>query len=102
LLDVGEKADRVDRLIEQAWRTDTVTPQRCDEGQRLAVTMGHLGNQPFADGAPPADRRYVRLRPSFVNENKPLGFNLALPLWPLQTPSRDLRAVLFAGVQAFF
>jgi hypothetical protein len=53
LLDVGAKADRGDRLIEQAWCADAVASQGGDEGQGLAVAMRHLGDQSLTDGHRP-------------------------------------------------
>src|SRR5215213_2200197 len=36
----------------------------------------------------------------FINEHKALGIDFVLPLLPLQTPSGNLRAILFTGTQA--
>jgi hypothetical protein len=89
---VGAKTDRIDRLIEQAWRANAVASQGGNEGQRLAVTMRHLGDQALADGASSADRRHGDLRPGFINENKAPWINRVLPLLPLQASAGDVRA----------
>jgi hypothetical protein len=46
--------------------------------------------------------RHVGLRPGFVDEDQAAGGDLVLVLLPLPPPTRHIRAILFAGVQAFF
>src|SRR4051812_23829111 len=45
---------------------------------------------------------HVRLRPGFVDKDQSSGGDLVLVLSPLPPPMRDIGAILFAGVQAFF
>lgn len=41
------------------------------------------------------------MRSPFVNEDQPPGIKSVLVFLPLRQPSRDLRAILLAGEQAF-
>src|ERR1700690_3172155 len=72
------------------------------EGQCLAMTVRHLRDQSLASGTASVQSGHVRLRPGFIDEDQPSGGDLVLVLLPLPPPARDVGAILFAGVQAFF
>jgi hypothetical protein len=63
------------------------------------VTVRHLRDQALTFGATTMQPRHVGLRPGFVDKYQPSGGDLVLMLLPL--PSPDVRAILFAGAQAF-
>lgn len=102
LFDPFGEACPVDRLIKHARRIDPVTAQGGDEGHGAPMTVWHFGVQSVALWRPSAQRRHVRLRPGFINENKPSWINSALIFLPLFAPSRDLRPKLLCGQHAFF
>lgn len=66
------------------------------------MTVWNFRDQPLTPRAPAMKTGHVRLRPGFVDENQPPGGDLVLMPLPLAPPPRDVSAVLFAGVQAFF
>src|SRR5258708_13625169 len=66
------------------------------------MTARHLRDQSLASGAASAEPRHVGLRPGFVDENQPSGGDFVLVPPPLPPPPRDVGAILFAGVEAFF
>lgn len=102
LLDIGSEGLAVDRAIEDARRVDPVMAERGQEGQRLPMPEGCLGDELLAPGRPAADRRHVRLGPGLVDEDEAPGVNPALICLPLCPPPRDCRPILFDGEQCFF
>ena len=46
--------------------------------------------------------RHVGLGPCFIDEDEALGIDAALIAPPPFAAARDVRTILFAGVQAFF
>jgi hypothetical protein len=102
LYDPGLKTLAVDRSIEHARSDDAIAAQTGDKGQRLAMTVRHLRDQALTFGATTMQSGHVGLRPGFIDEDQSSGGDLVLVLLPLPPPSRDVRAILFAGVQAFF
>jgi hypothetical protein len=101
LCDPGEEADGVDRLSQHARCDDAVAAQGGNEGQCLPVPIWHLGNQALAAGAAPMRAGHVGLHPCLIDEDQTLWVNLALVLFPLVAPARDVGPVLFSGTQAF-
>jgi hypothetical protein len=102
LLDPSEEAVGIDRPIEQARRRQAVTAQSRDEGECLTSSMRHLGDQTLAFGAAAVRAGHVGLDPRLIDKIQPCRRNLALVLFPLSTPSRDICAILLTGAQALF
>jgi len=98
----GEETLGVDGAVEDARRGDAITSQPGHKGERLALAVGHFGDQALTSGAAAMQAGHVRLRPGLINEDQTGRTNLALPLLPLPPPPRDVSAVLLAGAQAFF
>jgi len=102
LLHIGGEAPAVDGTIEDARGGNAVTAQGREEGERTPVAVGNLRYQPPAADAAPVGARHIGLGPSLINEDQPGRIKPLLILPPLGATSRDVRPVLFAGVQAFF
>jgi hypothetical protein len=66
------------------------------------MAMWHFRNQTLPDSIASVAACHVRLRPGLVDKDQTPRINLALALLPLRSSARDVWAVLFAGVQAFF
>jgi hypothetical protein len=58
--------------------------------------------QPFAPGAPAAQRRQIRLDPGLVDEDEAGGIEAALPRSPALATSSDVGAALLKREQGFF
>src|SRR5712692_10900860 len=101
-LDIGEKADAVDRSVDDAGGLDPVAAQGCQEGQGAPAAMRHLGDQPGTPSAMPMAAGHIGLGPGLVDEDQALGVKPALVLLPPDAPPGDVGTVLFAGVQTFF
>ena len=71
LFDIGAEALAVDRPIEHARRSESVTAERAQEGQRSPVAVRRKAAQPLALGAPAAQRGHVGLDPGLVDEHQP-------------------------------
>ena len=102
LLDIGEEAKAVDRPIEDAGGGDPIAAQRGEKGKRLPTATRDLGHETLALQAASMGARHIRLRPSLVDEDKPVRGELSLVALPAATPPSNVGSVLFAGVQAFF
>jgi hypothetical protein len=98
----GEKADAVDRSVDDAGRLDPVATQGGQKGQRAPAAVRHLGDQPGAASATPMAAGHIGLGPGLVDEDQALGVKPALVLPPPDASPGDVGTVLFAGVQAFF
>src|ERR1700739_3021911 len=62
-----EKTLGVDGAIQDARRGDAITSQPGYEGERLALAMGHFGDQALTSGTAAMHAGHVRLRPGLVN-----------------------------------
>ena len=102
LLDIGLETLGVDRSVQKARGMKPIAPQGRDKGQGLAMTVRDLRDQALSNRASASDRGHVRLGPGLIDENQSSGIDLMLMGLPLLAPARDVRAVLFAGVEAFF
>ena len=85
-----------------AQRIDAIGAERGEEGERAPMAVRHLGDEPFAPRAAPVGTRHVGLHPRLVDEDQAGGIKPPLVLFSLCPPSGDVRAILLAGVQAFF
>ena len=56
----------------------------------------------FPLGSPAAQGRHVGLGPGLVDEDRPLGINLPLILFPLLAPAGNAGAELLGGKYGFF
>ena len=102
LFDVVGEALAVDRLVEHARGIDPVAAERCKEGHRAPMPIGHLGMEPLTDRRPATQRRHVGLRPSLVNEDETRRIKPALILLPLFASPGDRWSKLLCGQYAFF
>lgn len=102
LLDIGQKAATVDRAIDHARRLDAVPAQRGQECERAPAPARDFGHQPIAASATAMKACHIGLRPGLVDEDQAFGVNPALILLSLRPPARNVAAILFGGVQAFF
>jgi hypothetical protein len=66
------------------------------------VAVWDFGCQPGAARCPASQGSHVGLGPGLVDEDQALRIDLALILLPLRAPAGDVRAVAFAGDDAFF
>lgn len=64
--------------------------------------MRDFRDQPLSDPATAAHACHVGLRPGLVDEHQAADIDILLSLLPLLTPTRNVGAILFAGVKAFF
>ena len=76
--------------------------QRGKEGERAPSAERGMGNQLLPAWSPAPDRRHVRFRPGFIDEDETPGIKPSLIFLPLLASSRDLWPGLFLGEQAFF
>ena len=102
VLDIIGEALTVDRLVQHAWGIDPVTAERCEEGHRAPMTIGHFGMEPLAHRCPPSQRRHVGLRPGLIDEDQASRIKPALIFLPLLAPPGDRGSELFGGQYAFF
>ena len=86
----------------QAWRGQAVATQSGDEGERLASSLRHLGDQTLASGATAMHAGHVGLDPRLVDEDQSCRRDLALMGLPLPAPPGDIGTILLAGAQALF
>src|SRR4029077_5844387 len=102
LLDIGEKADAVDRPVDDAGRLDAVAAQGGEESQRAPAPLWHLGDQTLAALTAAALAGHIGLGPGLVDEDQASRIKVPLVLLPLDAPAGDVGAVLLRGEQAFF
>lgn len=102
LLDIGGEELAVDRAVEHAGGIDPVMAQRSQEGQRLPLPEGGLGEEFAPPSGPTPQWCHVGLGPGFIDEDERGGIKPPLILLPLFPPPRDLGPVLFGGEQRFF
>lgn len=102
LFDISEKALAVDRSIDHDWRVDPIMAQRCEEGQRLPMTVWHLGMKPFASRTATMGPHHVSLRPGLVDEHETPGIEPTLITLPARPPAGNIMPFLFGWQYAFF
>ena len=102
LIDVSQKAPAIDRSIDHAGSIDPVRPQCRQESKRVPLAKWCLGKQAFAPLAPAMKASHIGLGPGLVDEDQLRRIELMLMPFPALTSPCDVRAILFAGVQAFF
>ncbi len=102
LLDPGCEGYAVDRPVQDERSDDTVMTQPGQEGQRLPMAVGHLGQIRLTTRAPAAGSGHVGLHPGFINEDQAVGVNLVLVRLPARPEPGQLRPILFLGHQRFF
>jgi len=73
-----------------------------DERRRSAVAVRHAGDQALASGCPAVLPNHVGLDRGLVQEEQPAWGQAGLLLLPVRTRSRDVRTVLFGGMQRLF
>ena len=82
-------------------RGHAVQAKRDDEGGGLPVTMGHRGTAPLAAPCPAIAPRHLGRGAGLVDEDQTLGVEIGLRLEPCPTATRNVRALLLAGVRGF-
>jgi len=102
LLDISKKGFAIDRPINDAGCVDPVGAERGKEGEGSPTPMRNLRHQPCTAGATAMGARHIGLSPGLIDEDDAGRIELALVLLPARPPPCDVRAVLLAGVQAFF
>lgn len=102
LLDIGDETLAIDWAVDHERGVDPIAAQGCNEGHRLPVSMRGLGHEPLTFTAPAPQRRHVCLDPRLVDEDEARGIHAGLARLPAFALSRDVRAILLAGEQAFF
>jgi hypothetical protein len=102
LLDIGQEALTIDRPVDHTGRIDAIRSQGGKEGECSPASVRHLRHQPLAARRTSMSACHVGLGPGLVNEDQARRIKPALILLPLDPPSGDVGAILFAGVQAFF
>jgi len=102
LFNPGQKAAAVDGAIQDARCANAIGAQTGNKGQGLPVAMRDFGDQTLPARAPAPERRHIRLGPGLIDKDQARGVNLALVALPQPPLARHVRAVLLAGVQAFF
>lgn len=102
LLDPGCEGYAVDRPVQDERSDDTVMTQPGQEGQRLPMAVGHLGQIGLTARAPAACPGHVGLHPGFIDEDQAAGVNFVLVCFPARPEPGQLRTILFLGHQRFF
>lgn len=102
LLDIGAKADAIDRPLDEPWCIYPVMAQGRQEGHGLPAAVGNLGVKSAPARRPSPQGSHIGPRPGLVDEDQPLSFDATLIFCPLGSPPRDLGSIAFASRHAFF
>ena len=102
LLDIGAKADAVDRAVEDTRRDKPILAQRAEESERAPAAVQREAAQALALRSPAAQRRHVGLDPGLVDENQTSRIETGLPRSPASPPASDVGAPLLKREQRFF
>ena len=102
LFHVGEEAGAIDRAIEDAGRSELVTPKCRQERHGAPVPVRREARQALAFWPPAPEWRHVRLDPGLIDEHQALGINPGLPSPPTPPPMGDGGAASLKGEQRFF
>lgn len=100
LVDIGLKADAVDRLVEdEGGATD---PESADERRRLPVAVWHASPEPFTPQAATVPPRHVRRGPGFVDKDQFVRIEIELAIEPGLPLLYDVGAILLRRVSGLF
>jgi hypothetical protein len=102
LLDPGKEQPPVDRSIDHAGRDDAAAPQSGQKGHGFPVAVRHGCDQALTTRGASMLAGHVGLRPGLVDEDQPLGIDVALVALPPHTLAGNVRPVLLGRAQAFF
>jgi hypothetical protein len=102
LFDVGEKADIVDRAIEDRRSADPVDRQRGDHRRRLPMTAGRVVVQPDAPRAATVAAQEIGRDTALVQKDVLAGVVQRQRVTPRAALRGDVRPSLFVGVYGFF
>ena len=102
LFEIGEEDIAVHRGIDDERRGHPVLAQAGDEGRRLPMAMGNLGDEPPAAPATSAQPRHVRGGAGLVDEDELLGVKPRLLVLPIRARQANVVAILLGCMQAFF
>lgn len=92
----------IDRAVQNQRRHDAVVPQPSQEGQRLPMAVGNLGQIGLATRTPAAGPGHVGLHPGLIDEDQALWINPVLMSLPACPEPGQLRPILLLGHQRFF
>ena len=102
LFDIGQEAFTIDRPVEDARRCHLITAQGPNECERFPMAMWRTPLQTLAFECPTAQRCRIGFDPSFVNEDQSRRIDPCLVFLPPIALPRDVRPLLFGGVNCFF
>jgi len=102
LLDPGREGGAVDRSVQDQGGYDAIVPQPGQEGERLPMAMGHLGQIRQTARAPAAGAGHVGFHPGLIDEDQTSGINPVLMGLPARPEPGQLRSILLLGHQRFF
>ncbi len=102
LLDVGLKAFAIDRPIKDTGRVNSIMTKCRQERHCLPVTKWGVGSDSLTSRPPASERRHIGLGPGFINKNQVFGIKFGLMGLPSDPATGYVRAILFAGQNAFF
>jgi len=98
----GARRSATRHPIDDAGSIEPIGAQGGQERQRAPAAVRDFRDQSLAARRAPVGACHVGLGPGLVDEDEARGIKPALILLPLCPPPRDVRAILLAGVQAFF
>ncbi len=88
--------------VEHHGRGHAVETERADEGGGLPMPVGHRRLATLAAPRPAMAPRHLGRGPGLIDEDQTLGFQIGLGLEPVLPATRNVRALLLAGVRGFF
>lgn len=102
LFDVGQKAGRVDRAIEDPGSGETVETQRGEDRVRLPVAERRMIDEPLAAETPPVATQQIGRDATFIKKHEPRGVQGRDRRPPVGPGDDDVRSTLFSRVYRFF
>ncbi len=99
---IGLEAVAIDGAVDDERGADTVVAQGGQEGHRLPMALGHLGDEPAPTPTSATGARHIGLGPGFVDEDELGAIKLGLLGAPAPAGGGDVGAILLGGVQRFF
>ncbi len=102
LLCISFEGSAIHRPVKHHGGTQTAQAQASDEGRRLPMSPRHRRAQARAATGPTAQPGHVGFGAGLVDEDKTFRLEPGLPLLPMLTLLRDVRAILLRCPLGFF
>lgn len=102
LFGVGCEDLSVDRTVDDHGCEDLAPADGSDQRGGLPAAVRNLGDKPLTALTAAMGPRHVGLGPGLVDEDQLVGWQFRLPCAQRPASLRDIRPILFGGVQCFF